>query len=340
MVPDVEPALLPKRGQVIGHRIDRIELAQLRRSRHADHHEHRAAEPARLVNAIGEGVHRQPALPVDRDGPEGFLAEAEDVRRLEPGIVLVAWGEDDRPAIRPSAPSADALGRFERIAEDHAAGPQGGVVHAVFGDQILESSRAHMRGGEHVERPAVIFRERQGEGQPVIHPVSRPPHRLKIGHGAAGGEVSARRGGIEPHHPGQHRDRLGLDHRADLRGFLGGVVGIVNQGGEVAEQRRQRQLRHHVADIAGGVGGDFAPQLLYQLPEASADQRTLSQELRLGLVGRADRRRVVGEQALSPVEPIVEDRLQLGSHPGLVLGLGAEEVGLERGGLDHRHLTM
>jgi hypothetical protein len=242
MTPDLHPLQGVAPVQVVEHLVHRIDQAKLGGSGHAHRQQHRPRLVPRLVDKGGEARHREATFGVKGDAPQRFFAEAEQVGGLQPGIVAMAGDQQHRAAVGPTGGARQAGGDVDGIVQHPASGAHGGVGDVIALDQGSGHGRGAMGGGEQIEGLIVLFSQRQGEGQPMVEPVAGAPHRLEIGHRAAGGEMPPRGLRIIAHHLGEGGDGLGLDGRADATGLLRADVGIVHQGGEVAHQGRQGEV--------------------------------------------------------------------------------------------------
>ncbi len=332
MMPDAPAAICLPIFQQRVQAMDRIDLAGLGRAGDADRHQDGAGFGLRLQRQAFEIGEVEAAGLVERDAPEQFFTQAENVGGLAPGIMLVAGHQHDRPQIIAPRCVADAAIDVGRIAGRGAAALERVVAELVLAPQFAKPRPAHMGGGEDVEPGARGFGDIERQRQPVIEAIARAPHALEIGQRAAAGEMALRHVRIEAEHLRQHGDGLGFDDRADLARLLRGDVRVVQHGREPAEQGRQRQLRLHVADIARGVGGDLGGQRIAEFAETLGQQFALGQKGGGAALGRGEGERIVLELVLAPIEPVIEHRLEFGADPGFVFGMrpGKPGAGGER----------
>ena len=320
--------------------VDRVDLGG---ADHAHRGQHRLAHAQASLQGLLQRRRIQPHVAL-RHQPQLRATQPEQLHPLRPRVVRGDRREHPRhPQVGMRGEEIDQAAALDAFGLDLRLPPA--VRAAGLRRQPLlpaHDQRGRRRRPEVECRPVVARQVEIGEAGGAQRDREglqrqRQPQRLVVGQGAAGGEVAERAGvavGIVriADHPRQLQSDLDLEVDGHRRRVLADVVGVVGQGQDLRGQAGQQQVRGHVPDVARAVERhrllERGGQLVQLAAHARLERAVAGVERGVG----GDRRRILGMEVAPPVHVVAQELDDQLLQQAVVLGVGAEEAGVEHAG--------
>ena len=323
--------------------VDRVDRAVLGGAEHADRGQHRLAQAQASLEGLLQRRRIQPHVAFGHQ-PQLRATQPEQLHPLRPRVVRGDRREHPRyPQVGMRGEEIDQTAALDAFGFDLRF-PCAVRARGLSRQPVLPAhdQRGRRRRPEVECRPVVVREVEVGHAGGAQRDRERlqrqrQPQRLVVGQGAAGGEVAERtRVAVGIVRIADHPRQLQADFDLEVDGYrrrvLADVVGVVGQGQDLRGQAGQQQVRGHVPDVARAVERhrllERGGQLVQLAAHARLERAVAGVERGVG----GDRRRILGMEVAPPVDVVAQELDDQLLQQAVVLGVGAEEAGVEHAG--------